>query len=281
MFTTARVIPLREYTARHAASLTEALLHSVSRGAPPTIAYFAWKKGITLPYVQSIKDVNLDACAHHGYEVARIAGGGRAYVHGPFDFSIAVVSKANEVNIPREYERLCESIALALKDLAIPAVTKRRTHTTPTGLVLDGYDVEVNGQKIAGYAQAWNGTCVLQHGAFVYQQPDLALWPKLFNLPANISPEHVVKGIEKLITPLSNYTTATPEQITTAISKRLAREYLIGTFSANEIAFAAELENKLYTTNYWKNHGTRSRGLCLYPYGDDPAGSLVGEIQKL
>jgi|GEM_PF-6645823 len=258
-----RVIPLTEYSARRAASLTESLIYS----NVPTLAFFQWKPSITLPYSQQIEDVNLEICAKKGIEVARIIGGGRAYVHGD-DFSLALVRPLKgDVDITKEMKWLCEKVCSALNELGINAQVKRRTYLRDDKEKTDGYDVEIDGKKVAGYAARKKEENFLIHGAFVYKKPNLSNWLDFFNIPSELDKNKMVKQIEKYIVPLSDYTKETPESICQILAKHIMPQHTIGGWANEELEFSKKLENELYSGSEWKKGGT-SRGLCHYPWGD-------------
>lgn len=271
-----RVIPLQKHSARRIASLTEALLHVTE----PTIAYFEWPNSVTVPYIQAISDINLDECAKRGYEVARITGGGRAYIHG-HDFSIAyAIHSPKRPNVTAELKTLCASLIDAMQELGIPAELKHRTYVINGKEQRDGYDLEINGQKIAGYAATYKNQRFLIHGAFVYQMPNIPEWLELVNLPKNLSKQELISHMTSFIAPLDTYN-RTPHEICDAISKNLDVHHHVKPWTKEEISHAEQLEHQLYSTNEWKK-GDRKRGLCLYPFpdSDDPPNSLLGEVAE-
>ncbi len=269
-----RVILPEQHTARQIAALTESLLYSKI----PTLAFFVWPKSISVPYAQTINDVNLEACAKHGYEIARITGGGRAYVHGN-DLSIAL-SKPMEKrpDVTKEMKDLCEAVCGALRELKIPAEIKHRTYKTNEKETKDGYDVEVNGKKVAGYAAVWKNNVFLIHGAFVYSQPDCKHWLDLMHAPIGLNKEQAAKEMHSYITPLSQHTDEPIEHIIISLSKHIAERFDVVKWSENDITFAKNLEIELYQSGKWKEGGV-SRGLCLYPWGL-ASGSLIGELSE-
>lgn len=273
--TTYRVIKPQTHSARHIAALTESLLHSKI----PTLAFFLWPKSVSIPYEQSISDINLEMCEKEGYEVTRITGGGRAYVHGN-DFSIAI-SKPTEKrpDLTKEMKLLCEGVSKALQELKIPAQIKHRTYQADNKEIRDGYDVEINGKKVAGYAAVWKNNVFLIHGAFVHTEPDCRKWLELMNAPPDINKNDAAKKMHSLITAITNHTDASIDELIVSLAKHITQDYHYGMWTSNEEIFAKKLQTELYTTNLWKE-GNRSRGHCLYPWGDDPAGSLLGQCAE-
>lgn len=275
-----RVIPLSEYSARRAASLTESMLYSKTS----TLAFFKWKPSITLPYMQTITDINLEACAAHNIEIARITGGGRAFVHGD-DISFALVRQMENIDVTKELNWICEKACAALKELGINAQIKHRIYQRNGKEITDGYDVEINGKILAGYAAKikednTGDKNVLIHGSFFYNKPTVENWPEYFNIPKELDKKEMVKQIESNITHLLDHTKASPESICQMLAKHIMPEHELSSWYDEEKEFAINHETELYSGDKWKE-GEVPRGICQCPWPLDKTTESLRKSMKI
>lgn len=116
-----------------------------------------------------------------GAEVVRRPTGGREVLHDR-ELTYSVVMGLRALGGLREsYRRLNEALLNALHSLAVPASLAPRPERTPLpdagacfGEAAEG-EIEVDGRKLVGSAQARIGGSLLQHGSILLAPPSLGL----------------------------------------------------------------------------------------------------------
>ncbi|MCX8175834.1 MAG: lipoate--protein ligase family protein [Candidatus Bathyarchaeota archaeon] len=145
-----------------------------SRKFEPTLIFWrSIKPALTVGYFQKVEEkLNIEKCFELGIRLVRRVSGGSI---GPLDpnilsYSIVLKEEYTEVtgSIEKTYNILCSGIVLALRRLGLNAYLTRIS------------DVEIDGKKVSGSAQARTWGKILQHG-FIYLNLDLEAFKSLLN----------------------------------------------------------------------------------------------------
>jgi lipoate-protein ligase A len=129
-----KVIPLIELSAAKIAAITEHLKYSATE---PTLAFFKYKKAVTLSNKQAINDVNIDLAQSQNYEIVRTLGGGRAYVHNEdISFLFIVPNYYSPFSVNENYSFIADKFIKAFNHFGLNAQLK--------DLGKYGYDVYCN-----------------------------------------------------------------------------------------------------------------------------------------
>ncbi len=157
-------------------AVDEALLESTGRGdAPPTLRLYDWQPAcLSLGYAQSIRDVDFEGLAAHGWEAVRRPTGGRAILHVD-ELTYSVTGPVSEPrlagDIVTSYQRLSGAIlkALEMLGLAVNALPQAKASNGAAAEpvcfeVPSHYEITFGGRKLVGSAQARRKEGVLQHG---------------------------------------------------------------------------------------------------------------------
>lgn len=145
-----------------------ALLDAVAAGGPPVLRLYRFDPpALTLGRFQPATDVDGDACARWGVEVARRPTGGRALLHGP-DLTYAVALRAAPgQSVDDSYRFLAAGLIAGLGMLGVTAAVA--CAGGPRGPVCmaaqQGADLRVGERKVCGSAQVRRRGVVLQHGS--------------------------------------------------------------------------------------------------------------------
>ena len=145
---------------------------------PPTLHFYSWQPPtVSLGYHQAIDgNVDLEACARHGYGLCRRPTGGRAILHDcEVTFSI-IVSEAilGTSSVMDSYRVLAGPIVAALRSLGAPAELVDRTAAparakggaNPACFAAKARcDLMVNGRKLLGSAQLRRDGVVLEQNS--------------------------------------------------------------------------------------------------------------------
>src|SRR5580658_2874192 len=168
-----------------------ALLDACVRGEiPGAVRLYGFTPAcLSLGRMQSIDDVNLEACARDGVDVVRRPSGGRAVLHDQ-EVTYSVVCKSTDPvfggRVLESCSRIHEAVAAGLDVLGV--------HTTPRAmpanlrrdaregaLVADCFArsaahelLDDRGRKLVGSAQARRAGALLQHGSVLLEPPRAA-----------------------------------------------------------------------------------------------------------
>jgi lipoate-protein ligase A len=157
-------------------AVDEALLESVAE-APPTLRIFSWSEPcLSIGCIQSISDVDVDACQRAGLPIIRRASGGTAVLHErTIAFSLAVPTGHPLAisDIVESYRQLGPPVQLALRRLGVAAdlVRVEDSHRgPPRGLgsaacfaALAPYELVVGSRKLVGNSQLRRRGAILHH----------------------------------------------------------------------------------------------------------------------
>ncbi|MGP3703125.1 MAG: lipoate--protein ligase family protein [Candidatus Bathyarchaeota archaeon] len=145
-----------------------------SKKFKPTLIFWrSIKPALTVGYFQKVEEkLNIEKCRELGVRFVRRVSGGSV---GPLDpdilsYSVVLKEESGGItgSIEKTYNILCSGIVLAFKKLGLNAYLTRIS------------DVEIDGKKVSGNAQARVWGKVLQHG-FIYLNLDLETFKNLLN----------------------------------------------------------------------------------------------------
>jgi lipoate-protein ligase A len=165
----------------------------VSRHAgstPPTLRLYRWARPtVTLGRFQKTHDVDLEYCRSQGIDVVRRFTGGRGVLHDD-ELTYCVVASVDD-GVPRgtadSYAHLCAALIHTYGFLGIGAVlTARDRGDTTSGacyLQTSRADLSCGPAKLAGSAQVWLGSTVMQHGSITLSR-DIERERRVFRLSA-------------------------------------------------------------------------------------------------
>jgi lipoate-protein ligase A len=168
-----------------------ALLDACVRGEiPGAVRLYGFSPAcLSLGRMQSVDDVNLEACARDGVDVVRRPSGGRAVLHDQ-EVTYSVVCRSTDPvfggRVLESCSRIHDALAVGLKLLGV--------HTTPRAMPADlrrdareGAAVadcfarpaahellDDRGRKLVGSAQARRAGALLQHGSVLLEPPRAA-----------------------------------------------------------------------------------------------------------
>lgn len=170
-------------------ALDRAVLLSRSVGeVPATLRLYRWETPtVTLGRFQALDQVDLDACARRGFDVARRPTGGRGVLHDDEVTYSVVAGTADGIphGVGASYRHLCAAVVEAYRRLGVPAeLTARPRGPAGAGacyLHATTADLSLGAMKLSGSAQVWTGDVVLQHGSFVVGR-DIAAESEVFRL---------------------------------------------------------------------------------------------------
>jgi lipoyl(octanoyl) transferase len=140
----------------------------------PTLRLYEWDvPTVTLGRFQPLAQVDLEACARRGFDVARRPTGGRGVLHDD-ELTYSIVAGVAD-GVPRgvaaSYRHLSAALAEAYRTLGVGAeLTGRQRGTAGSGacyLHATQADLSLGAAKLSGSAQVWKDDVVLQHGCFV------------------------------------------------------------------------------------------------------------------
>jgi lipoate-protein ligase A len=187
-----RLLPAIEDSGYRQMAIDHALLESVGEGkAPPTLRFYSWRPpALTIGRFQSIRGIDLKACAHRGIEVVRRPTGGKAILH-LHDFTYSIVLPLAQVlhpSVEESYLWICRGIMVSLRILGIPAELVARSipsrdEREACFAVPAVADLACRGLKICGSAQVRKGGALLQHGSLMLREHRDILF-SLFNYPS-------------------------------------------------------------------------------------------------
>jgi lipoate-protein ligase A len=151
------------------------LLEAVARGGPATLRLYTWATpALTLGRFQPQEDVDQDACARLGVDVARRPTGGQALLHGgDVTYAVAMPQRSGrEGSVEGTYTWLARGIIAGLARLGVEARVASRSG--PAGPVCfagqQGADLRVGDRKVCGSAQLQRDGVVLQHGSILLRR---------------------------------------------------------------------------------------------------------------
>lgn len=243
--------------------LDEAIFESAKQGyTPSTLRFYEFSPpAITIGYLQSIEDIDLELCEQEGVDVTRRITGGRAVFHDG-DLTYSLVTNVNDPlfggSIFNTYKAISDIFAVALNSIGVKAnLVKAISNKKRVSLCFSStsrYELIVCGKKIFGSAQK-------REGDYIFGQGSLLLFPPKFKVSQFLNsnseePSSIYslcgKGIN--VQEFINAVVGELEQIGIGISE--------GKVSTAEEEKAKEFKQK-YASNRWLNYLTRENSCSI------------------
>lgn len=244
------------------------MVHCAGGDVPPTLRFYRWNPPtLTLGYFQkAAKTVDFERCAELGIDVVRRLTGGRSVLHdNELTYSLIMGKDSKELpeSVTQSYKVLSEGLLLGLRYLDIPAAMSRPAqshgHKSTSGACFDAlssYELEVEGKKIVGSAQARRFGALLQHGSVMN---DLSV-DTLFDVLREDDPtrkEEARKDFLKKATSIKHVTGATMswDKLSSAFfrgfDEALGETFSISPLTESELSMAKRLAKEKYGTDKW------------------------------
>lgn len=176
-------------------ALDHALMARARRTGETVLRIYAWASPVlSLGRNQRARGVyDDDELERRGVSVVRRPTGGRALLHHrEITYSVTAPASATEL-LSATYSRVNALLTDALASLGVPAtlavpdVRARLPGTTPCFAEPAKGEIVVGGRKLAGSAQWRDDGALLQHGAIIVDDDQVAI-PSLMREPADPSP---------------------------------------------------------------------------------------------
>ncbi len=222
-------------------------------GGAPTLHVYRWApEAVSLGRMQKAEAaLNLEACAWDGVDVVRRPTGGRAVLHGR-DYTFSIVARADGLisrNVCESYALLARVTRRALGELGLRAdigrVAARGAARSACFSSATLADVIVEGRKIAGGAQRWEGIALLQQNSLL-RSADHERTLRYIRPGRRQSRDSALWELADSTVTLEEALGSSPahDQITAALSGALAHELATDVerdeFSEEEVAMANE-----------------------------------------
>lgn len=249
-----RVIGIEKMKGSEIAAITQYLHENAKK---PTLAFFQWTPSISLSCYQSIDDVNLNLAKEKNYQIVRMIGGGRAYIHNSdvsFLFILPNYSKpfSNEEN----YSFAASKFIEAFNFFGLKSELKNPQE--------NGFDVYCNNKILLGLAQDSTKKSLMIHGAFYYQMPD---YESALNLIKGYSKDDL-ELLKKNVGYFKENSNAKLSEVVQKIIGSFSKNYYFEGLSKEEREKIILLE-KIYESKSHINGDhlgkTQNRGLCWLP----------------
>jgi len=151
----------------------QAIMEAVGEGrVSPTLRLYGWLPAcLSLGYMQSLRDIDLDRLKAKGWTLVRRPTGGRAILHvDELTYSISLPQDHALVqgDIVTSYRRLSDALQAALKSLGLEPEADKRLKAAVTAICFEtpaDYEITIEGRKLIGSAQVRKHKAVLQHGS--------------------------------------------------------------------------------------------------------------------
>lgn len=168
-----------------------ALLDACARGdIPGAVRLYGFDPAcLSLGRMQSLEDVDLEACARDGIDVVRRPSGGRAVLHDQ-EVTYAVVCRSTDPifggRVLESCSRIHEAVAAGLATLGVSTTPRAmpanlRRDARAGAAVADCFArpaahelLDDRGRKLVGSAQARRAGALLQHGSVLLESPRAA-----------------------------------------------------------------------------------------------------------
>jgi lipoate-protein ligase A len=190
-------------------AIDEAIMIAHREGlVPPTIRFYQWSPpAVSLGYFQDLKkEINVDTCKDMGIDIVRRPTGGKAVLHDKeltYSFIIRESHPLVNDSILETYKKISGGMIRGLSYLGITAELVPLREKLKSGSlhkkekseirhsdfksicfsVPSQYEVQVEGKKIVGSAQARKREIVLQHGSLLIELEEDKLF-SVFNFPS-------------------------------------------------------------------------------------------------
>jgi lipoate---protein ligase len=230
-------------------ALDEVLLGRVIAGdRAPAIRFWEWiEPALVIGSHQSVaNEVDVDAARRLGFTITRrLSGGGTMLCQAARTITYSMYLPASAVegmSFRQSYAALDAWAVRAFNAIGVPASYREINDIiSPRG-------------KIAGAAQARRRGFVLHHTTIAHSM-DVELLPKLIRIGRDRVSERGVRSAEKVVSPLSWFTSLGCDETTRHLERFFADEFGAGSsgLSADEVGAASGLAESKYATPVWVN----------------------------
>ena len=157
-------------------AIDQAIGEAVAAGdVLPTLRFYRWNPPcVSLGQSQSAELLDLNRCAHLGWDIVRRTTGGRAVLHHD-ELTYSIAAPLNEPRVAggvlKSYQRLSLGLLTGLQLMG--ATPQRATSDKPVLSqqsaacfeIASDYELTIDGRKLIGSAQKRSRNLVLQHGS--------------------------------------------------------------------------------------------------------------------
>ena len=157
----------------------------------------------------TIEEINRDFVRENGIEVVRRISGGGAVYHDYNNLNYTIISKENE-DRAFDFKSFSVPVIKTLEELGVKAEFTGRN------------DLEIDGKKICGNAQAYINGRIMHHGCLLFDV-DLSVLAKALKVSKDKIESKGVKSVRARVT---NIVDELPEKITVEEFKNLLLEYM-------------------------------------------------------
>ena len=156
-------------------AVDEAIMYAVrEKKSPPTLRFYGWSPPcVSIGYLQSIDEIDLEICREKGYSLVRRLTGGRAVLHID-ELTYSVIASQEEAQVAGDiltsYRRLSLGLVKSLQILGCNVTQSDcyKSHKQGSSACFEipsHYEVKSYGRKLIGSAQVRRNGVILQHGA--------------------------------------------------------------------------------------------------------------------
>lgn len=244
------------------------MVHCANGDSPPTLRFYRWEPAtLTLGYFQKAdRDVDFEGCARLGIDVVRRLTGGRAVLHDQeLTYSVILAREGSPLpeSVSKSYRILSQGLLVGFDLLDIPVTfSKPPARGAKLGSsaacfdALSSYELEAQGKKIVGSAQARRFGAILQHGSILN---DLSV-DRLFATMKDSDFQRLARARESFLqkaTSIRHVTGSTRpwEQLVDAFREGFRQGLCVDfeetDLSPSEWAMARQLEQEKYSTDDW------------------------------
>ena len=157
----------------------------------------------------TIEEINRDYVRENGIEVVRRISGGGAVYHDYNNLNYTIISKENE-DRAFDFKSFSVPVIKTLEELGVKAEFTGRN------------DLEIDGKKICGNAQAYINGRIMHHGCLLFDV-DLSVLAKALKVSKDKIESKGVKSVRARVT---NIVDELPEKITVEEFKNLLLDYM-------------------------------------------------------
>ena len=157
----------------------------------------------------TIEEINRDFVRENGIEVVRRISGGGAVYHDYNNLNYTIISKENE-DRAFDFKSFSVPVIKTLEELGVKAEFTGRN------------DLEIDGKKICGNAQAYINGRIMHHGCLLFDV-DLSVLAKALKVSKDKIESKGVKSVRARVT---NIVDELPEKITVEEFKNLLLDYM-------------------------------------------------------
>lgn len=237
-------------------AIDEAMLLAHAAGlSPPTFRLYRWQPpAVSIGLLQPYDSVDAEACRELGFEIVRRPSGGGAVLHQhEVTYSVVVDGRLCPwgSSVLATYRWLAEGLKEGLKRLGIevspqPPTSPNRSANTPFCFArLTDADLNVNGRKLGGSAQARKRNFLLQHGSIPLKL-DMGAIERIFGLTERERFTCVEEVLGRVVSPGEF-----AEAITQGFAEALGVSFAIGGLTPTEQQIATFLFRHKYGCPEW------------------------------